>query len=110
MLVCVFYFVPIAHETAGAARIRLSLRPLIGEGVKLMANLGRMAPRELYACLQAVIASEAKQSIFLCAAKWIASSQELLAMTLKEGCPVMAGLDPAIHLLKIDGCAGRARA
>jgi hypothetical protein len=23
-----------AHETAGAARIRLSLRPLIGEGVK----------------------------------------------------------------------------
>ena len=33
MLVCVFLH-SFAHETAGAARIRLSLRPLIGEGVK----------------------------------------------------------------------------
>jgi hypothetical protein len=31
--VCVFLH-KFAHETAGAARIRLSLRPLIGEGVK----------------------------------------------------------------------------
>ena len=45
MLVCAFYHF-IAHETAGAARIRLSLRPLIGEGVTLMANLGRIAPRD----------------------------------------------------------------
>jgi hypothetical protein len=36
----------IAHETAGAARIRLSLRPLNGEGVMLMANLGRILPRD----------------------------------------------------------------
>ena len=45
MLVCVF-LCDFAHETAGAARIRLSLRPLTGEGVTLMANLGRIAPRD----------------------------------------------------------------
>jgi hypothetical protein len=32
-----------------------------------------------------VIASEVKQSSFLCAAAWIASSQALLAMTLMDG-------------------------
>jgi hypothetical protein len=31
MLVCAFHHF-IAHEAAGAMRIRLSLRPLIGEG------------------------------------------------------------------------------
>ena len=36
----------IAHETAGAARIRHSLRPLTTEGGKFRANLGRIAPRE----------------------------------------------------------------
>src|SRR6478736_497018 len=36
----------IAHETAGAARIRHSLRPLFGEGVRIPANLGRNAPRD----------------------------------------------------------------
>jgi hypothetical protein len=30
---------------------------------KLIENLGRIAPRDLWACLEAVIASEAKQSI-----------------------------------------------
>src|SRR5439155_6423943 len=35
----------IAHETAGAARTRSSLRPLIGEGERY-ANLGRNAPRD----------------------------------------------------------------
>src|SRR5882672_7286549 len=35
-----------AHETAGAARIRLSLRPLVFERVKIDAKLGRIAPRE----------------------------------------------------------------
>jgi len=39
-------FVHIAHEIAGAARIRHSLRPLIGEGVRIPAKLGRNAPRE----------------------------------------------------------------
>ena len=35
-----------AHEIAGAARIRHSLRPLISEGGDFPANLGRSAPRE----------------------------------------------------------------
>ena len=36
----------IAHETAGAARTRLSLRPLVIEGEATHANLGRIAPRD----------------------------------------------------------------
>src|SRR4029078_7855019 len=35
-----------AHETAGAARTRSSLRPLFGEVAKITANLGRDASRE----------------------------------------------------------------
>src|SRR5256885_16705737 len=38
--------VHIAHEIAGAARIRHSLRPLISRARKFLANLGRNAPRE----------------------------------------------------------------
>src|SRR6202049_2257091 len=45
MLVCVF-LCTVAHETAGAACTRCSLRPLIGEGGNLTANLGRNAPRD----------------------------------------------------------------
>src|SRR3979409_1537583 len=44
MLMCAL-LLPIAHETAGAARIRHSLRPVFGGG-KFPANLGRNAPRE----------------------------------------------------------------
>ena len=35
-------FVHIAHETAGAARTRSSLRPLIGEGEEFQHNSGAM--------------------------------------------------------------------
>src|SRR6476620_2679449 len=52
----------IAHETAGAARIRHSLRPLFGEGVRIPANLGRRASRECET-VSTVIASAAKQSM-----------------------------------------------
>ena len=46
MLVCVFLH-NFAHETAGAARIRLSLRPLFVEGEEFsLQTLGRIAPRE----------------------------------------------------------------
>jgi hypothetical protein len=38
--------VHIAHETAGAARTRHSLRPLTAEGKEILAKLGRNAPRE----------------------------------------------------------------
>jgi hypothetical protein len=54
--------VHIAHETAGAARTRHSLRPLTIEGRELIADLGRNAPRDREG-VSSVIASEAKQSI-----------------------------------------------
>ena len=41
---CALFFVQLAHETAGAARTRLSLLPLM-EGQSL-ANLGHIVPRE----------------------------------------------------------------
>src|SRR5437762_2924758 len=49
MLVCAL-FVHIAHETAGAARIRHSLRPFL-RGRELPVNLGRLALRDRW-CLQ----------------------------------------------------------
>jgi hypothetical protein len=45
MLVCVFLH-KFAHETAGAARTRLSLRPLVFEGDKVFAKLGQTVSRE----------------------------------------------------------------
>jgi hypothetical protein len=38
--------VHIAHEIAGAARIRHSLRPLFSKRVKIDVNLGHPLPRE----------------------------------------------------------------
>src|SRR3954466_5058063 len=43
---CAVLLAQIAREIAGAASTRSSLRPLIGEGGKLIANLGRKAPRD----------------------------------------------------------------
>src|ERR1700712_4573022 len=43
---CAAFLAQFAHEIAGAARIRHSLRPLFGEGEELLANLGRNASRE----------------------------------------------------------------
>jgi hypothetical protein len=43
---CAFLFAHFAHETAGAARTRLSLRPLISESGKLIANLARNTRRD----------------------------------------------------------------
>src|SRR5260370_26441064 len=42
-LVCFIYF---AREAAGALATRLSLRPLFSEARTVLANLGRLAPRE----------------------------------------------------------------
>src|SRR5258705_11908313 len=42
-LVCFVYF---AREAAGALATRLSLRPLLIEARTVLANLGRLAPRE----------------------------------------------------------------
>src|SRR5258708_37175185 len=43
---CAFCPITIAHETAGAARTRLSLRPLALRGRPADARLGRIAPRD----------------------------------------------------------------
>ena len=48
-------FLPIAHETAGAARIRHSLRPLFGEGGRFQQTSGAMR-REIAATYSVVIA------------------------------------------------------
>jgi hypothetical protein len=62
MLVCAL-LVHIAHETAGAARIRHSLRPLSFEGGEGFSNTSGAARRGARKYdRNAVIASEAKQS------------------------------------------------
>jgi len=43
---CACCYAHIAHETAGAARTRLSLRPLFFGGSETDANLGQVMPRE----------------------------------------------------------------
>jgi hypothetical protein len=81
----------LAHETAGAARTRHSLRPLFSRrGKRICKSSGETRRENGHACFN-VIASEAKQSISPLAAPWIASShqrkiapqfcRELLAMT-----------------------------
>ena len=75
-------FVHTARETAGAARIRHSLRPLDFEGEEILANLGRNASRERED-VSSVIASEAKQSIWLCRERMDCFVALLLAMTIQ---------------------------
>jgi hypothetical protein len=62
---CAFFFVHFAHETAGAARTRSSLRPLISEGGTITQDSGASRRGIDRSCVEqeAVIASEAKQSI-----------------------------------------------
>src|SRR5206468_11647088 len=63
---CARSYAQIAHETAGAASTRSSLRPLIPKRANEDANLGRNAPREcetISETISTVIASAAKQSI-----------------------------------------------
>ena len=46
MLMCSIFVATIAHETAGAARTRSSLRPLLFKRDNEMQTFGRIAPRE----------------------------------------------------------------
>src|SRR5882757_10275890 len=43
---CALFYVHFARETVGAARTRLSLRPLLVREGKVDANLGQIMPRE----------------------------------------------------------------
>jgi len=72
MLVCVSLH-NLARETAGAARTRLSLRPLFSGGPERTGQTSRETCGEIAKAYPAVIASAAKQSSFLAAARWIAS-------------------------------------
>ena len=58
MLVCAL-FTTIAHETAGAARIRHSLRPLFSRGRENYLQTSGASCREIAKLRLAVIASEA---------------------------------------------------
>ena len=49
---CAAFLVQIAHETAGAARTRSSLRPLFSRARKFLAKLGRIASRECEAAFR----------------------------------------------------------
>jgi hypothetical protein len=64
MLMCVSLST-LAHETAGAARTRLSLRPLFKKRANEMQGSDKSCRENAKCCLNAnpVIASEAKQSI-----------------------------------------------
>jgi hypothetical protein len=55
MLVCAFV-TRFARETAGAARIRHSPRPLILVARKFTQNLGRIAPRDREAVFEDIVA------------------------------------------------------
>src|SRR6476660_6024190 len=71
---CAFFFVHFAHETAGAARTRLSLRPLLLRGSKVMQSSDASRRENVRVCLSVTARSEAtKQSIPPLAARWIAS-------------------------------------
>ena len=80
MLVCAFLH-NFAHETAGAARTRLSLRPLFDEGVKKQQTSDATRRGNCMHVQEIVIASGAKQSMPRHGDRWIASELTLLAMT-----------------------------
>src|SRR6186713_1860253 len=73
------------------ARIRLSLRPLTGEGVTSMQTSGECRREIAKSCLDLSTSLRAQRSnpFFLFRARWIASSQALLAMTLRRQDPVV---------------------
>jgi hypothetical protein len=71
MLVCAFLSANIARETAGAASIRRSLRPLFWRAI--LEQTSDTTGRENGKSRPPVIAGEAKQSITPLAEAWIAS-------------------------------------
>jgi hypothetical protein len=78
---CAFYT---AHEAAGAASIRSSLRPCIARD-NADEKLGHFMPREHGGLSCVIIASEAKQSIVPQAELWNASSRSLSSGRASRG-------------------------
>jgi hypothetical protein len=76
-----------AHETAGAARTRSSLRPLFSKRAELDENLGRTTPREgerTFGTPSLRGAKRRSNPLFLYAARWIASAFALRATADKS--------------------------
>ena len=81
----------LAHETAGAARTRHSLRPLFGEGQRICKSSGKTCRENANVCPPSLRANGSREcapddrlreAIHFAAKKaWIASSLALLAMT-----------------------------
>ena len=117
-----------AHETAGAARIRHSLRPLTTEGEELPANLGRNASREREA-ISAVIPGRAEHEPGIhrtaeLVEKWIPGLRQAahpgmtiegdvrwiapsLALTMRE-CSLRPHVPQNVRFTRCSGCGGSA--
>ena len=80
---CAFYPITIAHGTAGAARTRSSLRPLVSWG-EIEAKLGRSAPRDLNACLEIVIAR--RKATKQCSRR-VGKDSDVARRATTESCP-----------------------
>jgi hypothetical protein len=75
---CAFSFVHFAHETAGAARTRLSLRPLFSKGETISEKLARNARRGREAMFSVIARSDL--SAVAQRAKAEATKQSMLAL------------------------------
>ena len=104
---CACFCARFAHETAGAARTRYSLRPLIGGSRKFLTNLGHIRPRECEVVSAVIARSESDDRVrrsstseggsnpsIQFAAPWIASPA--LAMTVSKS------LAPWLFEIQID--------
>jgi hypothetical protein len=93
---------PIAHEAAGATGIRRSPRPLWArDSCKARAHC--VARSRLYAEPTTSLRGAKRRSnpFFLCAARWIASSQGLLAMTWRGCLKIESEIWSAQHVLNV---------
>jgi hypothetical protein len=86
--------VHIAHEIAGAARIRHSLRPLSFEGEEYLQTSGAMRRENAKVYPPSLRAQQSNPSRRI-KEEWIASSQELLAMTASTNAAQLQLSSPA---------------
>src|SRR5205823_2810318 len=110
---CAFLFLPLAHETAGAARTRLSLRPLSFKGCKSSQGSGAARRENANACPCRCLISElnsprtrpeqarrkpdALRRCSLDRRKWMTRSSELTPMAMG---PRFRGDDGRDHCLE----------
>src|SRR4029077_4675042 len=88
MLGCVS-FVQIERETAGAACIRRSLRPLIGEGGSEKQNSGERSREIAKLCLQTLTCHPPRKRVI----QYSRDVIDWIARPRRTGCPAFAGHD-----------------